>query len=255
MLCFGSYYANKLLGTPKVIPIRDSIPCLTTPYVGWTIMAGCIMVFLTMTFMPDQMAHQFLYEYGMVPIRYTNPSWAQHFGLSPDNHFSFISNLFLHASWVHLAVNMMFMWIFADNIEDLMGHGRFLTFYLLCGFLATYAQWYFSQNLVVPVVGASGAIAGVLGAYFFRFPYAQVAVMVPILYVPFFFEVPAIAFLGLWVIWQLQDLSTSTLFPGTGGNSALWAHLGGFAVGALIHPWFVKKNACYVVNEKIDEND
>ena len=170
-----------------MIPIRDSIPCNTTPYVTWTIIGVCVLVFLMMILMPDYMAQHFLYKYGMVPIRYTNPT-----------------SLFLHGGWGHLLINMMFLWIFADNIEDLMGHGRFIVFYLLCGLLATYAQWYFSQNLVVPVVGASGAIAAVLGAYFFRFPYARVAIIVPIFFFPLFFEIPAIAFLGLWVIFQLQ---------------------------------------------------
>ncbi len=202
-------------------------------------MALCIVVFLMMVLMPDYMAQHFLYKYGLVPIRYTNPEWARHFGLPPDHYFSFLSSLFLHGGWGHLLVNMMFMWIFADNIEDLMGHGRFLTFYLLCGLLAMYAQWYFSQNLVIPVVGASGAIAAVLGAYFFKFPYARVAIVVPIFIFPFFFEIPAIAFLGLWVIFQLQELSTAAVF-GTGSNSAWWAHLGGFAVGAALHPFFVK---------------
>jgi membrane associated rhomboid family serine protease len=203
-------------------------------------MAICIAVFLLMLLMPDQMAQHFLYLYGMVPIRYTNPVWAQHFGLPPDYYLSFLTSLFLHGGWGHLAVNMVFMWIFADNIEDLMGHKRFLVFYLLCGLLATSAQWYFSQNLVVPVVGASGAIAGVLGAYFFRFPYARVVILVPILFFPLFFEIPAIAFLGLWVIMQLQEVSTAAMF-GTASGSAWWAHIGGFAVGALLHPLFLDK--------------
>jgi len=223
-----------------MIPIRDSIPCNTKPYVTWAIMVICILVFLWTLVMPDEMVQHFLYMYGMVPIRYTNPVWAQHFGLPPDHYLSFLTSLFLHGGWGHLLVNMMFMWIFADNIEDLMGHKRFLVFYLLCGLLATYAQWYFSRNLVVPVVGASGAIAGVLGAYFFRFPYARVVILVPILFFPLFFEVPAIAFLGLWVIMQLQEVSTAAMF-GTTTGSAWWAHLGGFAVGALIHPLFLDK--------------
>lgn len=236
-----------------MIPIRDSIPCNTTPYVTWGIMAICIAVYLLMLLMPDPMAQHFLYRYGMVPLRYTNPVWSQHFGLPPDYYFSFLSSLFLHGGWLHLLVNMMFMWIFADNIEDLMGHKRFLAFYLVCGLLATYTQWYFSQNLIVPVVGASGAIAGVLGAYFFRFPYARVVIMVPILFFPFFFEIPAIAFLGLWVILQLQELTTASIFPGMGGNSAWWAHLGGFVVGALIHPMFIQKPVHYHIDAEASE--
>lgn len=235
-----------------MIPIRDSIPCYTTPYVTRVFMGICVTVFLLMLLMPNPIAQHFLYQFGMVPLRYTNPTWSQHFGLPPDYYFSFLSSLFLHGGWLHLAVNMMFMWIFADNIEDLMGHRRFFVFYLLCGLLATYAQWYFSQNLVVPVVGASGAIAGVLGAYFFRFPYARVVIMVPILFFPFFFEVPAIAFLGLWVIMQLYELSTASVFPALAGNSAWWSHLAGFAVGAAIHPFFIENKKSTVDAESIE---
>jgi len=216
-------------------------------------MAVCIMVFLMMVLMPDPMAQHFLYKFGMVPIRYTNPVWAQHFGLPPDRYFSFLSSLFLHGGWAHLAVNMMFMWIFADNIEDLMGHGRFVVFYFLCGLLATYAQYHFSPNLVVPVVGASGAIAAVLGAYFFRFPYARVAIVVPVFIFPLFFEIPAIAFLGLWVIFQLQELTTATIFPGIGGNSAWWAHLGGFLAGAILHPFFIGKRQLTEVDQGLKQ--
>ena len=224
-----------------MIPIRDSIPCYSKPYVTWSIMAICIVVFLSMLVMPDYMVQRFLYVYGMVPIRYTNPTWAQHFGLPPDHYLSFVTSLFLHGGWAHIAMNMVFLWIFADNIEDLMGHKRFIAFYLLCGVIATYAQWYFSQNLVVPVVGASGAIAGVLGAYFFRFPYARVVILVPILFFPLFFEVPAIAFLGLWVIMQLHEMTTSALFAEMATQSAWWAHLGGFLAGAVLHPWFIDR--------------
>ncbi len=204
-------------------------------------MAICIVVFLSMLVMPDYMVQRFLYLYGMVPIRYTNPQWSTHFGLPPDHYLSFLTSLFLHGGWAHIAMNMVFLWIFADNIEDLMGHRRFLVFYILCGLIATYVQWYFSQNLVVPVVGASGAIAGVLGAYFFRFPYARVVILVPILFFPLFFEIPAIAFLGVWVIMQLHEISTAAMFSEMATQSAWWAHLGGFAAGALLHPAFIDK--------------
>lgn len=232
-----------------MIPIRDSIPCYSRPYVSWSIMAICCLVFLLMLVMPDYMTQRFLYLYGMVPIRYTNPTWAAHFGLPPDYYFSFFSSLFLHGGWAHIAANMVFMWIFADNIEDLMGHRRFLTFYVLCGLIANATQWYFSQNLVVPVVGASGAIAGVLGAYFVRFPYARVTILVPILFFPLFFEIPAIAFLGVWVIMQLHEISTAALFSGIASQSAWWAHLGGFIAGALLHGWFVPKVQVPEVNQ------
>jgi membrane associated rhomboid family serine protease len=235
-----------------MIPIRDSIPCNTKPYVTWTIMAICIIVFAVMLFLPDYLLQRFLYLYGMVPIRYTNPVWSQHFGLPPDYHLSMLTNLFLHGGWAHIVVNMMFLWIFADNVEDLMGHWRFTVFYLLCGVMASYAQWYFAQNLVVPVVGASGAIAGVLGAYFFRFPYARVVILVPILFFPFFFEIPAIAFLGLWVIMQLQEVTTAALM-GASTGSAWWAHLGGFVAGMVLHRLFIKKSKLLEISQQAEE--
>jgi membrane associated rhomboid family serine protease len=192
-----------------------------------------------MVMLPDELAQRFLYLYGMTPIRYTDPDWAYSFGLPPDYHLSFITSLFLHGGWMHILFNMVFLWIFADNIEDLMGHQRFLVFYLLCGFLATYTQWYFSQKTVIPVVGASGAIAGVLGAYFFQYPYARVLILVPILFYPLFFEIPAIAFLGFWVIMQLMDASNA-MFLGAATDSAWWSHLGGFTAGSLLYRFFIK---------------
>lgn len=236
-----------------MIPIRDSIPCNSKPYVTWGIMAICIVVFLLMLMMPGYMAQRFLSLYGMVPLRYTNPQWSAHYGLPPDYHLSFLTSLFLHGGWGHLAMNMVFIWIFADNIEDLMGHKRFLVFYLLCGLVATYTQWYFSQDLVVPVVGASGAIAGVLGAYFFRFPYARVTILVPIFFYPLFFEVPAIAFLGLWVILQLYEMSTAALFAGMATQTAWWSHVGGFAAGAILHTFFIDKPQVTVIPEDFPE--
>ncbi len=224
-----------------MIPIRDTIPCSITPVVTWSIMAVCAVVFLLMQLMPLETQRQILYLYGMVPIRYSHPGWAYSFGLPPDNYLSFLTSLFLHGGWGHLLMNMLFLWIFADNIEDLMGHGRFLVFYLLCGLLATYVQWAFDPEMTFPVVGASGAIAGVLGAYFFQYPYARVIIVIPIIIFPLLFEVPAIAFLGVWVILQLHKATTSVMFEGVSVDVAWWAHLGGFLAGAFLHPLFLQK--------------
>ena len=238
-----------------MIPIRDSIPCNTTPYVTWSIMAICISLFLVMVNLPDYISQHILYWYGMVPIRYSNPVWSYDFGLTPDYYLSFLTNLFLHGGWWHIAVNMVFLWIFADNIEDLMGHGRFIVFYLLCGIIATYIQYYFSKDLVIPVVGASGAIAGVLGAYFFRFPYARVVILVPIIFYPLLFEIPAIAFLGFWVIMQLQEVTTAAMFVGNATGSAWWAHLGGFAAGAALYKVFLIGRDVVQVVEEVKPED
>ncbi len=222
-----------------MIPIRDNIFCKRRPYASWGLMLLCIIIFSLMKMLPDETQRQLTYFYGMVPIRYSNPSWSAAFGLPFDNYLSFLTSLFLHGGWVHLIVNMWFMWIFSKSIEGIMGHGRFLVFYLFCGLFATFIQWYFEPNLTVPVVGASGAIAGVLGAYFRVYPFARVVIWFPFLFLPIFFELPAIAFLGFWVIIQLQNATASLIFDNIALDVAWWAHLGGFLTGMLIYPLFV----------------
>ena len=222
-----------------MIPIKDNIFCKTTPYVSWVIMAICIGIFVSMRMMSDETVRQLTYLYGMVPIRYSNPEWATAFGLPPDRYLSFLTSLFLHGGWLHIIINMWFIWIFAKNIEDKMGHGKFLIFYLVCGLFATIVQWYFDPELMIPVVGASGAIAGILGVYFFIFPYARIVIWFPLFLLPIFFELPAIAFLGFWIIIQLQKATTSMMFDNVTADVAWWAHLGGFIAGAILHPLFI----------------
>ena len=224
-----------------MIPIRDTAPCHSRPLVTWILMALCIGIFVSMQLMPDELQRQLTYLYGMVPIRYANPMWAASFGLPPDYYLSFLTNLFLHGGWFHLIVNMLFLWIFADNVEDRMGRVRFLLFYLICGILATALQWYFDPNLGIPVVGASGAIAGVLGAYFFLYPYARVVLWIPF-FIPIVINVPAIAFLGVWVIIQLHKAMTAFVFEGVSVDVAWWAHLGGFIAGTLLYRFFLRSD-------------
>ena len=228
-----------------MIPIRDNIECKRPPYVSWVIMGICIGIFLSMKMMPDELQRQLIYLYGMVPIRYSNPEWSAAFGLPFDGYFSFLSSLFLHGGWLHIIINMWFIWIFANSIEDRMGHGRFLAFYLSCGLIATFVQWYFDPTMAIPVVGASGAIAGVLGAYFLMYPYARIVIWFPLFLLPIFFELPAIAFLGFWVIIQIQNATTAMMFDAVAAEVAWWAHLGGFVAGVFLHPLFL--------NNEVDE--
>lgn len=223
-----------------MIPIRDTAPCHSTPWVTWGLMALCIIIFVVMQILPEQMSYRLVYLYGMVPVRYSNPQWAFSFGLPFDGYLSFFTSLFLHGNWWHLIINMLFMWIFGDNVEDRMGRVRFLIFYVLCGLFATFLQWYFDPQLAIPVVGASGAIAGVLGAYFFLYPFARVIVWIPIFFLPIVIHVPAIAFLGVWVIIQLHSATTSVLFEGVTVDVAWWAHLGGFIAGSLLYRLFIR---------------
>ena len=228
-----------------MIPIRDNIECKRPPYVSWVIMGICIGIFLSMKMMPEELQRQLTYLYGMVPIRYSNPEWSAAFGLPFDGYFSFLSSLFLHGGWLHIIINMWFIWIFANSIEDRMGHGRFLAFYLSCGLIATFVQWYFDPTMAIPVVGASGAIAGVLGAYFLMYPYARIVIWFPLFLLPIFFELPAIAFLGFWVIIQIQNATTAMMFDAVTAEVAWWAHLGGFVAGVFLHPLFL--------NNEVDE--
>lgn len=224
-----------------MIPIRDTAPCYSKPWVTWSLIVICTAIFVSMQFLPNEMALSLLNRFGMVPARYSNPEWVANYGIEFDGYLSFITNLFLHGNWGHLLVNMWFLWIFADNIEDRMGRLPFLLFYLLCGLLATVMQWFFDPELNIPVVGASGAIAGVLGAYFFLYPMEQVVLWVPIFFFPVIIHVPAIAFLGIWVIVQLNDATTALLYQeGATANVAWWAHLGGFIAGSILYRFFVK---------------
>ena len=216
-----------------MIPIRDNIPSHSKPYVTWALMAINTLIFLVTLILPEASIRNIMFLYGMVSYRYSHPEWAYETGFPDDAYLSFLTNMFLHGGWFHLIMNMIFMWIFADNIEDRFGHGRFLIFYLFCGILASISQFYFMPELVVPVVGASGAIAGVMGAYFMLYPYARIVLWVPF-FIPIFFEIPAIAFLGLWVIIQLHEATTSIVAEPSFINVAWWAHIGGFIAGVMM---------------------
>ncbi|MDA1342694.1 MAG: rhomboid family intramembrane serine protease, partial [Proteobacteria bacterium] len=159
-----------------MIPIRDTAPCNSTPYVTWSLMAICIVIFFVMQLMPYETSVRLIYLYGMVPNRYANPQWGLANGMPFDGYVSFLTSLFLHGNWFHIIFNAWFLWIFADNVEDRMGRWRFIAFYLICGLLATAMQWYSAPTLQIPVVGASGAIAGVLAAYYFLYPFERVIV-------------------------------------------------------------------------------
>jgi len=225
-----------------MIPIRDTAPCYSRPYVTWALIAINLAVFAVMLLMPEALKRNFIYLYGMVAARYGHPEWALQMGFSNDYYFSLLSNMFLHSDWVHILMNVWFLWIFADNVEDRMGRGRFIGFYLLCGFIATLCQLFYNTQQVIPVVGASGAIAGVMGAYFFLYPYARIVLWLPIFFLPIFFEVPAIAFLGVWVIMQMHTATIATVTQTLVGV-AWFEHLGGFLAGVALYRFFIRNKA------------
>ena len=147
-----------------MIPYRDNIPCLNTPWVTWSLIMLNFGIFLIVSFLPQTALQQLFHFYGLVPARYTSPEWAARVGLPADDFAPFITHMFLHGSWLHVLFNMWMLWIFGDNVEDRMGALRFTTFFLFCGLVAGGMQILANPEATTPVVGASGALAGIMGA-------------------------------------------------------------------------------------------
>ncbi|WP_456432961.1 rhomboid family intramembrane serine protease [Thermosulfuriphilus sp.] len=222
-----------------MIPIQDSIPRRCPPVATWTLIGLNALVFLLEISLPEKRLEQLFYLFGIVPARYTHPDWAVWFGLPLDDYWPFLTSMFLHGSWVHFIGNMWTLWIFGDNVEDQMGPWRYLIFYLLCGLAAGVVHVILNPHSTVPTIGASGAISGVMGAYYALFPLARIIVMIPIFIFPFFFELPAILYLGLWFLIQFTSGTLSLALPGAHGGIAWWAHVGGFVAGIVLYRFFL----------------
>lgn len=207
-----------------MIPLRDVIPSRTRPGVTISLILFNALVFLFQVTLPEATAEAFLYTFAVVPA---------YFSLT-----DVFTSMFVHASIPHLAGNLLFLWIFGDNVEDRLGHGRFALFYALCGFVAAFVQTALHPDSLIPMVGASGAIAGVMGAYLVLYPHSRVLMLFP--FPPILFELPAVFFLGFWFFMQfLSGISTLPIFQAEqiSGGVAFWAHVAGFAAGlALVIP-------------------
>jgi hypothetical protein len=218
-----------------LIPLRDENPSLTTPVVTIGLIAVNTLAFLYQLSLGSAV-RPFVFEWGMVPLRLT---LALRDGTEPVvvPSLTFLSSMFLHGSFVHLLGNMWYLWIFGDNVEDRMGKVRFVLFYVLSGLAAAGLHYVVHPASRLPTVGASGAIAGVLGAYLRAFPRARVITLVPIF---LFFQVmalPAMIVLGLWFLFQFASGFLDSAWAG-GGGVAWWAHIGGFAFGFVVGPLF-----------------
>ena len=231
-----------------MIPIRDDAPRFSTPYVNYFLVALNTLVFLFEIALPAGGREVLISQMGFIPARMLGllhgASYVRIYSgaLLPVNGAAVatvFTSMFMHASWLHLIGNMWFLWIFGDNVEDHLGHFKYLTFYLIAGVAATTLQTAFDPASVVPSVGASGAIAGVMGAYFVLFPSARVLTLVPFLFV-FFLWLPAWIMLGYWfVIEFLSGAATSIAYSHqTGGGIAFWAHVGGFVAGIALIKMF-----------------
>jgi membrane associated rhomboid family serine protease len=224
-----------------MIPIRDTIPSKNMPVVTWALILTNVLVFFVELTMPPPVLEAFFYYFGIVPARYSHPEWAVWVGLPVDDYWPFLTSMFLHGGWLHIIGNMWTLWIFGDNVEDRMGPIRYLAFYLACGVAAGLVHFFTNLNSTIPTVGASGAIAGVLGAYFLQFPRARIITLVPVFFFfPLFIEVPAVTYLGFWALSQIFSGAVSLALPEDVGGVAFWAHVGGFIAGAVFHPLFLK---------------
>ena len=202
-----------------MIPLRDVIPSRTTPYITITIIVINALAWFFELSLSRDVLPVFLRVYGVVPA-YVQPT-------------TLITSMFLHGSWSHVIGNMWYLWIFGDNVEDRVGHGRFIVFYLLCGILAAVAQIAVDPTSELPTIGASGAIAGMMGAYFVLYPQSRVLTLLPWIFIQVV-EMPAIFLLGFWFLMQLFSAGAIAVTASThGGGVAFMAHVAGFAAGAL----------------------
>ena len=200
-----------------MIPLRDVIPSRTTPYITITIIALNALAWLFELSLPHESLNAFLTVYGVVPA-YFAPA-------------TLVTSMFLHGSWSHVLGNMWYLWIFGDNVEDRVGHGRFIVFYLLCGAAAALGQVAVDPASTLPTIGASGAIAGVMGAYFVLYPHSRVLTLIPWIFLQIV-ELPAIVLLGFWFVMQLFSAGTIAMTTTSqAGGVAFAAHIAGFLVG------------------------
>jgi membrane associated rhomboid family serine protease len=215
-----------------MIPLRDDNPTTVTPVVTVGIIAACTLAFLWQVTLSPQAQAEITYALGVIPVVLLGgerlPSEIE---LVPP-WFTIVTSMFLHGGWLHLIGNMLYMWIFADNIENALGHVLFVVFYVVCGAAAALTQSALDVNSAVPMIGASGAIAGVLGAYLVLFPRAHVLVLLPLGFFTQLIRLPALLVLGFWFV--LQFLQGNLAGPTDGGGVAYWAHIGGFVAGVVL---------------------
>ena len=227
-----------------MIPLRDDIPAKKFPIVNiWLIVINLLVFAYEFQLGPG--LESFIVQHGFVPARFFYQQQVAFF--DPARFLPVFASMFLHGSLLHVLGNMWFLYIFGDNVEDSMGHGRYLAFYLLCGVAAVALQAVFSPQSQVPMIGASGAISGVLGGYLLTFPKARILTLLPIFILFYLVEIPAYIFLILWFVIQFLQGTVHVLTVGSlvKGGVAWWAHVGGFGAGALLIPFFRNRRRGY----------
>jgi membrane associated rhomboid family serine protease len=201
-----------------MIPLRDVIPSRSTPYITVTLIVINAVAWLYELTIPGDLLPVYLQLYGVVPADFSTPT--------------LVSSMFLHGSWSHFIGNMWYLWIFGDNVEDRVGHGRFIAFYLLCGVVAALGHVAMDPASTLPTIGASGAIAGVMGAYFVLYPQSRVLTLIPLVFYVEIIELPAVFLLGFWFVMQLFNAGVIAVTSNSSsGGIAFVAHVAGFVAG------------------------
>ena len=213
-----------------MFPIRDTIRSRTFPLVNLALIAVNVLVFLFQSSLSQQGFMRIIQTYGLVPAQFSLSN--------PFEIFTIFSSMFMHGGWFHLISNMWTLYIFGDNVEDRMGSGRYLVFYLLAGIVAAATHVFFTPDLRQPTVGASGAVAGVLGAYFLLFPNSRVVTFIPVFFLPWFVQIPAFIYLGIWFFSQVAN---GVMLDQAMGGIAWWAHIGGFVTGLVLVRIFARR--------------
>ena len=223
-----------------MFPIDDNNPTRITPFVTYALIALNIVVFIHELSLTPRQLDQFFHLYAVVPKELTASFIGIRLNQPVSEPLTLVTSQFLHGGFAHIGFNMLFLWTFGNNIEDQLGHVKYLIFYIGCGVLAALTQWFFSMQSGVPSLGASGAIAGVLGAYILRFPTARIRTLLflgPFITFP---RIPAVFFLGIWFLQQtlngIASLNVPTNIGMESGGVAYWAHIGGFIAGAILGP-------------------
>jgi len=226
-----------------MIPIRDNVPRVTPPLAVSAVIALNVLAFAYCLTLGPRPLFEFFHLFGVVPARFLRPDWASFAGYPSTLGWPFVTYMFLHGGWLHIIFNMWMLWIFGDNIEDVTGHGGFLVFYLLCGLAAVGLHMVFEPGSRIPIVGASGAIAGVMGAYVVLYPHGRVLTLVPVFFFPLFFRLPSYVFLGFWFLMQVLS-GLASRGAAEAQAVAWWAHVGGFVAGMLLIRVFRRPGHC-----------
>ena len=226
-----------------MIPFRTDAPSLGSPAITMTLIVANVAVYFYQLDLSAQSELNFIYTYALVPAILSDPSLLEQTGLTTNPYLTLISNTFMHGGALHLIFNMWTLWLFGGPLEDRMGRVRFILFYLLCGAIGSYGHYYFNALSTIPALGASGAIAGVLGGFTYIFPKARVHLIQPIFFFPLVFRLPVLIYTVIWFALQLFQ-GAAALGTQNGkemGGIAWWAHIGGF-VGGLFVAWLLYRN-------------